>query len=116
MADAPPPPADAAAAPRRARAWHHLLIAHAPDALYALDGDGRVRAANAAFCRLLGLRHDAALALRVWDWDIAQRRRSAAAATWALLDHQPADGGAAPARCSGATTMRQGNWWARCAT
>jgi PAS domain S-box-containing protein len=63
-------PAAAAPAPRRELAWRRILFEHAPDAVFALDGDGRLLEANQAFADVLGRSLPEALALRVWDWDI----------------------------------------------
>ena len=70
MPEAPVPAPEEASAARRALAWRRPLLAHAPDALFALDGDGRLLEANQAFARLLGRILDDAMALRLWDWDV----------------------------------------------
>ncbi|GCL61221.1 PAS domain S-box protein [Pseudaquabacterium pictum] len=67
MADTPPP---AGSMPQHDLAWRRLLFAQAPDALFALDVDGRVCEANDAFARLLGRSAAEVLTLRLWDWDI----------------------------------------------
>ena len=65
-----PGASDGVSAARRELAWRRLLFAHAPDALFALDGEGRLLEANEAFARLLGCTLDTALALRLWEWDV----------------------------------------------
>ncbi|MES2716203.1 MAG: PAS domain S-box protein [Pseudomonadota bacterium] len=57
-------------APRRDQAWRRILFEHAPDAVFALDGEGRVLEANEAFAGLLGRSVPEAMALRLWDWDL----------------------------------------------
>ncbi len=68
------PVASPAAAPEpdaaRAQAWRSILVEQAQDAVYVLDEQGRVLEANAAFARLLGCPPEAALQLRLWQWDV----------------------------------------------
>jgi PAS domain S-box-containing protein len=70
MPDAPAAPAAGPPVSPRELAWRRLLFAHAPDALFVLDGDGHLLEANAAFARLLGRSLADAMALRLWDWDV----------------------------------------------
>ena len=64
-----PAPATAPA-PRNEAAWWRILFEHAAEAVFAVDGEGRVLEANPAFADLLGRSLPETLALRLWDWDI----------------------------------------------
>ena len=60
----------AAADAAQAQAWRRILVDQAQDAVYLLDDQGRVLEANAGLARLLGCTPEAALQLRLWQWDV----------------------------------------------
>ena len=62
--------APAVADDARVQAWRRTLYEQAPDAAYVLDDQGRVLEANAGFSRVLGCTQEAALQLRLWQWDV----------------------------------------------
>jgi len=55
---------------RHAAAWRRFLFQRTPDAVFLLDGQGRLLEANARFATLLGRDLKDALQLQVWDWDL----------------------------------------------
>ena len=65
-----PSTSTAAADSARTLAWRRILYEQALDAVYVLDELGRVLEANAGFSRLLGCTPEAALQLRLWQWDV----------------------------------------------
>ena len=58
------------AGPPQAQAWRRILFEQAQDAVFVLDQQGRVLDANEAFATLLGCPLAAAMAQRLWDWDV----------------------------------------------
>lgn len=52
---------------RKRDAQYQQLVAHAPDGIFTIDGEGRFLFVNAAFCRMLGVGPDECLKLNILD-------------------------------------------------